>query len=394
MPCNGNPDRGSVLVVAMIAIGVLTAIIGSSLQRSTVDTSLAGIWDRRSRAAEAADSGLRLVARQVADEFGRSGSINSLLGTVQFGTSGGGQYGVVVADNDNVGGVDQDGDGSGATDADRAFRLVATGEVGNSEQSIEAFFRIQTSGTPRPGSDGIGALGLCANNTDISRAANISGRDYGLPPYPCSGAGCNSSPAGKPDAAGISYNTGTTVDYTGGTPGGTPSINSNAGIDCDGWMSFMTATAGVAQTTLPASAGPFNGADLTSAFGTATQPKIVVITGTSGEKAQFNGNLYGNGILIIRNAEVVFNGTFTYAGLIIIEDEGGGISFGGTSQILGSIMVLSATSADKQTEIDIKSEGTVLRYSTEGLAKADQALQDAGGSSARLEVLAWRTFSL
>lgn len=385
-------EKGSALIFAMIAIGVVTAIVSTSMQRISVDTSIAGTWNKATRATEVADTGLKLTAHLVASAFVNDGSINEYLSTVQFGTASGGQYAVIVSDNDDVGGVDQDGDGNAETDADQIFRLIATGAVGQSEHVIDAYFRVNAGAEDpeSPGSDGIGALGICADNADVSSAANVTGEDYSVPPFPCSGSACRGSLSGNPDNTGISYNTGTTVSLSG-TPGGSPPSNSNAGIDCTAWEEFLTSTAANADTTLTAAGGPYNGSAVTDSFGDDSDPKIVVIEGTGGETVQFNGTLNGAGILIIRDCNVKFLGTFTFAGLVLIEDDGGGISLSGNSNIFGSMMVLSSTVSDSQVEMSSSGKKDNVKYSTEGLGYVDSALSGSGaGGGGSLETIAWR----
>ena len=382
-----------VLVVIIVVMGLITAILTASLKRTSNDVTMAGNWKRQVRASEISETGLNLIARQVLDEYSNNGSIDALLGTIQFGTDSGGDYAVIIADNDNVGGVDQDGDGNSNTDVDGVFRLVASGALGATERLVEAFYRVQTgggTGTP-PSSEGIGAVGLCADNADVTRAGNISGEDYTPPADGCSGASCNGSLSGNPDNTGLSYNAGTSVSLSGGTPAGSPSENPAAAIDCAAWEAFLTAATAVATTTYNASDGPFNASSEASNFGDSGNPKIVRIIGTSGETVQFNGNLQGSGIVIVENAHVVFNGTFTFSGLVLIKDEGGGIQLGGRSNIFGSTMLLQSTGADGQLELDINSTKAGLSYSTEGLGRAADAFSNAGGGGgATLELLAWR----
>ena len=375
----------------MMALAVLTAVIASTMENARVDTSLAGTFNRSTRASGVAETAIGVTARKVIDTYVSSGSINSLLDSIQFGTSGGGQYAVMILDNSDVGGRDQDGDGNEATDTDRAFRLVATGNLGTSEQVLEAYFKIRApTPAPTPDAGGVGAVGLCANFASVDNADRIFGDDYTPPASPCSGAGCNGTDSGNPDKPGVSYNAGTTVDLDD-TPNGNPPVNSDAGIDCGAWQLYLETAAAAAPTTLNASAGPFNASDYTTQFGSPTSPQVIVIQGPG--SVTFSGNLYGNGILIIRNAQVEFTGTFTYAGLILIEDDGGGIKFKGTSNIFGSIMVLNANVNDLPVELDIVSNSSRINFSTEGLGRAGEAMENANTSSASLDTLAWRSMA-
>ncbi len=384
--------RGAIFFAVLIAVGVITLALTVSLERSRVDSTIAGSWNRRARAKGIAETGLGITAQTVASTYASAGNFNSLLGTIQLGSTNGGQYSVLVADNNNVGGFDQDGNGSATTDADRIFRLVSTGKLGSVEHVVEAFYRIQSSTSSPPGSTGIGAVGLCTNNVDINKAGNIQGADWNIPSYGCSGSGCDGTASTNATRTGLSYNSDLSVRISSGTPTGSPGTNSNAGIDCTTWTNFMTSTAALtAAATYNAAAGPFNASDVATNFGTDTAPKVTVITGPG--TAQFNGNLYGNGILIIRNANAKFNGTFTYAGLIIIENDGGAIELGGSAQIFGSVMVLSASSAgDSQTELNFQNTNTPIHYSTQGLAKASSALT-AASPSGGVSTLAWHVIS-
>lgn len=397
---NSPATRGSALIFTLITIAVLTAGVTALMQKSNGDTTISGDQNLHSRAYAIAREGLAIVAKQVLDEYEAKGNFNSLLGVNQTRPTGGGQYGVWILDNDNIGGVDQDGDGKANTDHDGIFRLVSTGQVGATKHVIDALYQVHLNSTPPPppSSDLIGAIGLCSNNTDVSRAGNISGIDYNPPSYPCSGNMCDGTASGNPAKPGVSFNSETIADLSG-TPVGNPGINSNAGIDCNAWTTFMNTASALATSTYSSSTSPFNAMSATSDFGTPSAPRIILIQGTSGEKVQFNGDLYGNGILIIRNAQVTFNGTFTFAGLILIDGEGGMITIGGTSQLFGSMMVMNSTTSDSQVEINISSNKAKVQWSAEARRRADDALAGAGGGggggsgTASLKVVSWRNFA-
>jgi hypothetical protein len=344
------------------------------------------------QASEIAETGLNRKAVQVMEYFKSHGSLSGILNNIEQATSSGGQYAVSVADNCDVGGTDQDGDGSCSTDTDRIVLLTSIGKIGPGEQTVEAYLKVEASSVTPPSSGGIGAVGLCAAHTNISRASNITGVDYAPPPDGCSGASCRSTPSGLPSNTGVSYNSGSSIATTGGSPGGSPSTNPNAGIDCAAWETFTDAAVTAATGTFNAASGPFNGSDsaIRSAFGTAASPKVVVIQGTAGSTAQFNGNLQGSGILIVRNVNAVFNGTFAFTGLVIIENDSGSISISGNSQLFGSVMVLRTSVTDSQVELNIGSTQASIKWSSEGVGRASTALSATGGGNPTVRVLAWR----
>jgi len=72
-------SRGSALIIAMIALGVLTAILATSLERSSVDTRMAGVSNKRVLASEIAETQLGLWARRALTSFNTTGSLNAFL---------------------------------------------------------------------------------------------------------------------------------------------------------------------------------------------------------------------------------------------------------------------------------------------------------------------------
>jgi hypothetical protein len=78
-------------------------------------------------------------------------------------------------------------------------------------------------------------------------------------------------------------------------------------------------------------------------LGTRGSPEIHCLDGPidSGDSAIFTGNITGAGILIVRNAEMVISGTFTWEGLVIVTGRDIGVSVSGAAskEIVGALLV-------------------------------------------------------
>jgi hypothetical protein len=382
----------------MVAIGVLTAIAAASLQRSTVDNTTAGRWSKRTQASETAEGGLQRIAQEMLRTYNSYGNFNSMLGTIQFGTSSGGQYSVLVSDNSNVGGVDQDGNGNTATDADRIFRLQATGQVGPSEQLVEAFYKVNTTttsvtwppsptGCSTPPCDS--AALLCGDsNVSVGGSGQIDGADYPYPAYGCTGSSCNVSPSssttGNYDVIGDSSVSVSGSDVTSLTNQGASAGCTNWQTFYDTWSNVSSSAPGVVRIT----GSTYNVSN------DCSSPKIFVIDTTS-TNLSLASNTYMCGTFIFKSAtSISITGTATMVGAILLMGNYPSNAFNpaiGTANVLGKI-ILRSTASDSGVEIG-NSGSSKIYYSSSGMNAALQAVNNANTASSggSLQLISWRT---
>jgi hypothetical protein len=109
-------------------------------------------------------------------------------------------------------------------------------------------------------------------------------------------------------------------------------------------------------------------------WGTTSAPTIVVIRPPAGAQVNLNGNVSGCGILVV-DGQVKFGGTFNYAGLVMITQDGSAtvdVEMAGTPLVMGSIVAANDYSS-ATSMLDLRGNSKVY-FSREGLSKAAQAL--------------------
>lgn len=137
------------------------------------------------------------------------------------------------------------------------------------------------------------------------------------------------------------------------------------------WLPFRARLAMAGNHNIPTLNVPTN-----QTWGTEASPKLVCITGQSGDatdKVDFGGNFNGAGILVIKDANMVINGSFNWKGLILITGNNVGLEIAGGGQnknILGSIMVNeTVTGGDSGKEVDLQGNANV-QFSSAALKNA------------------------
>jgi len=318
----------------------------------------------------------------------------------------GGQYSVLVADNNNVGGQDQDGDGSATTDSDLIFRLKSTGKIGNTEQVVEAFYRInKTSNVTLPSPPSScepaatcdSAALICGTTGDIETqgASVINGNDHGVPGYGCTGAACNMPDTTSGNWDVIAENTAT-LSCTGGSCSTDLLQNNGNNANCDDWKTFYDNWASYSGSS--SNVVHLSGSSYTGTGNNCSTPKIYILDTTSSTYS-ITGNVFLCGAFIIKsNTQFQTSGTITMAGLMLMMGNNSNLAYNsatGTSNFYGKVVIRSTT-ADTQKEIYTQGNNSLF-FSKEGIDYGLQAFKEVTDGpttpTISLENIAWRTSS-
>jgi hypothetical protein len=113
-------------------------------------------------------------------------------------------------------------------------------------------------------------------------------------------------------------------------------------------------------------------------WGSQSSPEIHCVEGLSatGDSIDIAGNVSGAGILVVRNADLVLNGSFHWQGLVIVSGQEVGLRTmgSGTKEVLGAA-VLNETGAPASTTAIIEVQGRLrLLFSREALKRAAELI--------------------
>jgi hypothetical protein len=113
-------------------------------------------------------------------------------------------------------------------------------------------------------------------------------------------------------------------------------------------------------------------------WGSQSSPEIHCVDGLSatGDSIDIAGNVSGAGILVVRNADLVLNGSFHWQGLVIVSGQEVGLRTmgSGTREVLGAA-VLNETGAPASTTAIIEVQGRLrLLFSREALKRAAELI--------------------
>ena len=113
-------------------------------------------------------------------------------------------------------------------------------------------------------------------------------------------------------------------------------------------------------------------------WGSQSSPEIHCVEGLSatGDSIDIAGNVSGAGILVVRNADLVLNGSFHWQGLVIVSGQEVGLRTmgSGTKEVLGAAVV-NETGAPASTTAIIEVQGRLrLLFSREALKRAAELI--------------------
>ncbi|MHB1398666.1 MAG: pilus assembly PilX family protein [Trichloromonadaceae bacterium] len=303
-------ERGVVLVTALMVMALLTVIGISALNSSDTELKITGNQRVATQAFYLAEAGIQhAVGVFRTNDVATLESMESTELTKQ--ALGGGSYSVDV---DNL------------TDTSRErVELRSTGKLGTTTRTIEAIFeRPRHSFTPD------GAFGVYGDKPNLTLPNNkqpIDGRDWDIPTnFNCSGAGCAGTVTGGTQMPGLYVSDTTFTAPNQGIVGSPPVRIGDGAQTAEDWKSMA------AQLIPLANKNPQAGN-----LGTRANPTISYFD----KGMTFTGNGDGAGILIVeKEGNLNFKGTFHYEGIIIVLNNGGIDSFGSTSDLFGAVIMV------------------------------------------------------
>lgn len=336
-------QNGSVLIVVMILLVVMTLLGMSSMNIATMETRMAKNYQDSVTALVEAENGLAEAANRLrTDPMGARDDLENdidLTGTGSINIAA--TYDYIIQDLQV------------ATETLKVARITSTGNMAatGANRTVHQWAKFLDS----PISADAALTLYDSGNVTLKGNPEIDGHDHGVPNnFNCNGNGCQDTPAiPADDVTGIySENDLANLNLIGvPTLDGNPAQQVGGGTNDAGyWEQYVIDAQGYTSA--------ING----SSWGTRDNPVVHIITQDMG----IMGNTDGAGILIVKDAAVAFGGNFHFEGRIIIlstTGAGASITMGGTSRIYGSMVVVGPN-----TTIDFGSAGTPeLMYSSEAL---------------------------
>jgi len=378
-------NRGSVLLVALIIALVLGITCASVVIFSAANTASSQQALRRTEALTSAEIGIERAKAAIAEGTYAAQFTSQQHQAVESGTITApsgltyGDYAVYVMEN--YGNVPEQ------------YLITTQGSVGTSTREVSVIVRRAPAQVP----NFLGAITFYNPNglaNFSGRPSYVSGLDTDLPlPFNTAKySDCSEGSGAGPNAVGIAVHDDSSVASiisafsknlsavvgTDGTAHGIsyPSVYNVAVSNPTNQTDTLQASDIVALANAIADSPDrcieTNASNQT--LGTTSAPIIVVIRPPAGETVKLGGVTSGVGILII-DGRAEFGGTFNYAGLVLITQDGSAtvdVYMAGTPLIMGSIVAANAYS-NSTSMLDLRGNSKVY-FSRQGLAKAAQAL--------------------
>jgi hypothetical protein len=405
-------EDGTILIVAMLLIAILS-LIGISAGRNVVtDTAIASNHLASVQSFYVAEAGIERAKNECAQRYldGGWSNFNQILrgangtagdsddGILTFGGNAGfhgGTYAVKV--------VNDYGDtGGSSTDTNNTITIISTGTYGIATTQLRATIKMNSI-PPLPGA--VNLVGGYATSF-TGNSFNVDGRDYKIGDAENNPTGTHAALEGISlndvpnlttgvDAIKSSLDSNQTNNVQGA--GGTPSVGSSTLMSKTILREFadsMKMSADTLLTNPPDLAGN-SGSDncvmigtQNTCLGTLTAPKLTYISVTDGNAFEVRGNISGVGILILDGNSLVFKGDVNWTGIVIVlgqnvgfDDMGGGH----TQNIRGGLLV--GEYADTNTSLDLLLKGNPkLLYSQEAIDKVTNYLVN----KKKYSVLSWQ----
>jgi hypothetical protein len=397
-------EDGTILIVAMLLIAILSLIGISAGKNVVTDTAIASNHLASVQSFFAAEAGTERAKNECAQRYlsGSWGNFNQIIrgadgtaatppgsgddGILTFGGNvsfHGGAYQVRVFNDDgDVGGP--------STDTNNTVTIESIGTYGTAKTKLRTTIKMNTI-PPLPGS--INLVGGYRTSF-TGNSFTVDGNDYKI-------ADGNNPTGGAAQVLGISLN-----DVPGGSSGMTTGLNaidsslssqqknniqgaaSNVGLgESVGSSSLLSKTilrefvdsmkmsADALLTNPPDVSGNTDANNCVmigtknTCLGTEAAPKLTYISVTDGNNFNITGNIQGFGILILDGNSLVFKGDVGWTGIVIVlgqnvgfDDMGGGH----VQNVRGGLIV--GEYADTNTTLDLLLKGNPkLTYSKEAL---------------------------
>ncbi|HBB16700.1 MAG TPA: hypothetical protein DCZ97_06725 [Syntrophus sp. (in: bacteria)] len=353
----GN-EKGLVLVVALLLITVLVLLSSTAITTTTTDMKIAGNYKEGVRALYDAEAGIHYTIGLL-----RSSTV-TLPTTLNVPTPP--TPAVTPPTGFSFSGIALTNLGS-----DR-YQLSARGNAAiGAQKALEAIFT-KTSAAPPVGE---GAMAMYGNSPTVQLkvglggGVDVDGHNYPLPPdFTCQGSSCRT--AGSDIGAKTGLYTASAPTITGNLAhlAGDPPQTTGGGISTNQqWIDFVDYVIG-------------NGLYVTNQLGTRAAPLITRVPSGS----TLGGNMDGAGIIIVDDGGAMsVGGTGHFEGLVILRGTGTFIG-NGTGSIFGSVITIDH--AAKTVGLD----GTVdILYSSQALGNLSNI-----GSLQTIRVTSWKDTSL
>jgi Tfp pilus assembly protein PilX len=400
-----NTQQGSVLIIALIILIVLTFTASTSLMNSVTNIKIGSNYSKSIGVFNLAEEGIakaKLLLKNTAD-------FDTLLNTSTYPgniiiptvTSTEGTYSVKAVNN-TMGANPDTGGATNDTDQILVVTATAYGKIGTKVE-IEAYLGRPTSISfpPSPAGTGGGAVGLCGSGPNINITKGlVSGYDWDPPAsFSCSGVSCVGTqkvPASGTYGIVLDSNVNPADRITTSEEGkmegflGDWAVNSN--LDCSSWLNLSSQ---LAELGAGPSVNILTGTSITgnTTLGTRANPKVTIING-SGSTFSFKGTVDGAGVIVVvSDTSLSFDSTTHFEGVVIVLGNNAALSVkGGNADIFGYFVVNSAV-IDIAPELDINGNKATVKYSTSAIATAMNAINSAysggGGSEGQIFVYSW-----
>jgi hypothetical protein len=350
-------ERGLVLVVALLMITILVLLSSTAVTTTTTDLKIAGNYKEGVKALYDAEAGIHytiglLRSSAVALPALPSGTTTTPAVTPPTGFS---FSGITLT---NLG-------------SDR-YRLSARGNAAvGAQKALEAIF----TSTPSTPPLGEGAMAMYGSGptvqlkVGVGGGVDLDGHNYPLPPdFTCQGSSCRTTGSDTGARTGLYTVEAPTITGSLVHLAGNPAQATGGGISTNQqWIDFVDYVIN-------------NGLYVNNQLGTRAAPLITRVPSGS----TLGGNLDGAGIIIVDNGGALsVGGTGHFEGLVILRGTGT-FTGNGTGSIFGSVITIDH--AAKTVGLD----GTVdILYSSQALANLANI-----GALQTIRVKSWKDTSL
>jgi hypothetical protein len=386
-------EDGTILIVAMLLIGILSLVGISAGKNVVTDTAIASNHLAAVQSFYAAEAGTERAKNEAARRYLTGGwsNFNQILlgadgtagtsddGILSFGNNvafrGGSYSAKVVNDYGDTGGS--------SSDTNNTITIISTGAYGSATATLRTTIKMNSI-PPLPGA--VNLVGGYATSF-TGNSFNVDGRDYKIADADNNPTGAHAALQGisvndVPNlAAGVSTINGTVANNQKNNiqgSGGTPSVGSSSLLSKTIMREFADSMKMSADTLL------INPPDLTgntgsdncvmigtqnTCLGTMTAPKLTYISVTDGNAFNIKGNIQGVGVLILDGNSLVFKGNVGWTGVVIVLGQNVGfddLGGGNAQNIRGGLLV--GEYADTNTSLDLLLKGNPkLTYSQEAI---------------------------
>jgi hypothetical protein len=389
-------ESGFILALSLVLLTLLTIVSSSTLFLSRSGLKVSSNFSKTIDSFQAANTGW-LRGRKVlkactdfddvlrgADDNGGALLTECGTGTVLKDFAYSDSTVSIYVSNDK-----EDIAGSGSeTDDDNnkiVLNIFAVGKFGETVE-IEAYLEKLDSTPTLPGIPG--AAGICGaeSEVDLSGSSTISGYDWTVPTsFGCTGGGCAGTtdydPANAiaPITVEEDLGSGLTRRESSAIEGNPNSVVVDPTIECDDWETLSNQLAALGSATVLNTDSLSGGT-----MGTRADPEVTIINPPGGALT-LSGGVDGAGVLVVTgDTEVTVTGSFHFEGVVLILGDNGALTTSGTTDIFGAVIVNSGV-ADSDPELETQGSSN-LKYSSEALVSAIEAIESATGLGALLTV--------